>query len=352
MSLNARNDNAYALSQPPLHPPAAVEGINELIGNTPLLRCSHLEALVPGVRLWAKLEQYNPGGSAKDRTAFALIEEAIADGTINPAEPVTLVESSSGNLGMALARQALLRGWTFHCVVDQRTNAATIATMRALGVHIEFVEKPDTATGDWLVARRKRVAELLAAIPGAINLDQYSNQAAFRAHERTMEEIVQQLGAAPDYFFAAMSTTGTLGGCIRHLDSIGATTQTVGVDAEGSVLFGGARATRLLPGYGAGVEPELSRHVRPGTVMRVRDLDAVVGARTLARTEGVIPGASGGAVVAAVLREQFPAGSNVVLLLHDAGANYMDTIYNDAWVAKHLLTDARTLETTMQEVAQ
>ncbi|AZA11862.1 pyridoxal-phosphate dependent enzyme [Corynebacterium gerontici] len=344
MSLNARNDNAHA--------PIALEGVNDLIGNTPLLRCERLEALMPGARLWAKLEHFNPGGSAKDRTAFALVEEAIAQGVIEEDAPVTLVESSSGNLGMALARQAQLRGWTFHCVVDQRTNAATVASMRALGARIEFVEKPDPKTGDWLVARRKRVADLLDAIPGAINLDQYSNQAAFRAHQRTMEEILQQLGGAPDYFFAAMSTTGTIGGCIRQLDALGATTRTIGVDAEGSVLFGGARATRLLPGYGAGVEPELAKHVNPTKVERVRDLDAVIGARILARTEGVIPGASGGAVVAAVLREELPAGCDAVFLLHDAGGNYMDTIYNDAWVAEHLHADAETLEQKIQEALQ
>ncbi len=345
-----------APQSPSIHAPAPLNFFNEAIGATPLLRCSRLErsifdGLAPGVRVWAKLEQYNAGGSAKDRTAYALVEEALDQGVIDPRKPVTLVESSSGNLGMALARQAMLRGWEFRCVVDQRTNAATVASMRALGAKVELVKEPDPDTGDWLAARRKKVAELLEQLPGSINLDQYSNQAAFRAHARTMAEIEAQVGRAPDWLFVAMSTTGTIGGCLRHIEASAAATRAVGVDAEGSVLFGGVRANRLLPGYGAGVVPELSAHVHPFAVSRIVDIDAVVAARVLARTEGLIPGASGGAVLAAAMRyaRQFQQDQDVVLLLHDAGSNYMDTIYNDAWVQEHLHTSPAEVEARIQE---
>ena len=160
-----------------------MSGFLSLTGNTPLLR---LERLCPrrDVEIWVKLEQFNPGGSAKDRTAEGLVERAIATGQVSTGQGETpaLVESSSGNLGMALARQALLRGWQFHCVVDPRVNTATLATIKALGATVHMVEEPDPSTGDWLAARKKKVAQLLEEIPNAVNLDQYSNTAAFDAH--------------------------------------------------------------------------------------------------------------------------------------------------------------------------
>lgn len=351
-------------------PLAPYSGVSALLGNTPLVELPRLAEVVARAaggtgatssptpstapfRLWAKLEQFNPGGSAKDRTAAALVEAAIAQGLIDPTSPVTLVESSSGNLGIALARQALLHGWEFHCVVDPRVNSATIAMMEALGATVDKITSPDPETGDWLAARRARVQELLTDIPHAINLDQYSNRAAFTAHcDGTMTEILRDLGHAPDWLFVAMSTTGTIGGCLRKLADVGATTHSVGVDAFGSVLFGGTRATRLLPGFGAGVIPKLSEEVTPTEIMRIHDLDSVIGARVLARTEGILPGASGGAVVSALLQAA-PAidpGSDVVMVLHDGGANYLDTIYNDTWVEHNLDSSATLIERRVREV--
>lgn len=296
------------------------------------------------VEVFAKLEQFNLGGSAKDRTALALVADAETSGLIGPGS--TLVESSSGNLGMALARQARLRGMKFYCVVDPRVNRSTVAVMKALGATVEVLEHPDPETGDWLTARRSRVAELLTTIPDSHNLNQYSNQAAFSAHaEGTMTEIIDQLGGVPSHLFVAMSTTGTLGGCVHKLQEIGAETVSVGVDAQGSVLFGGCRGERLLPGYGAGVITELSGAFSPTRVDRIADLDAIVGARQLAHREGILAGASGGAVIAAVLAAvpDLPAGSRVALILHDGGQPYLETIYDDAWVTEHFPISAHEL---------
>lgn len=319
-----------------------MSGFLSLTGNTPLLR---LERLCPrrDVEIWVKLEQFNPGGSAKDRTAEGLVERAIATGQVSTGQGETpaLVESSSGNLGMALARQALLRGWQFHCVVDPRVNTATLATIKALGATVHMVEEPDPSTGDWLAARKKKVAQLLEEIPNAVNLDQYSNTAAFDAHANgTMTEIVRDMGV-PDELYVAVSTTGTIGGCMQHLHDIGADTRVVGVDAEGSVLFGGERGERYLPGFGAGVVPPLSEDLHPHRVDRIPDVQSIVGARVLAKKEGILPGASAGAVIAAILLQvpELPAGTRVAAVLHDAGQNYLDTIYNDDWGRETLGVD-------------
>ncbi|AWB83889.1 pyridoxal-phosphate dependent enzyme [Corynebacterium liangguodongii] len=301
------------------------------VGHTPLVEL----AVSPRARAWAKLESFNPSGSAKDRTARAMVRDAYEKGILGPGTIV--VESSSGNLGVALAREALIGGWSFHCVVDTRTNAQTLAHMRALGAILHEVTAPDPETGDWLVARRAAVDELVAEL-GAITLDQYSNRAAITAHsEGTMCEIIDALGHAPDFIVAAVSTTGTIGGCAHFVRSHGLPTTVVAIDAEGSVLFGGTRGSRILPGYGAGVVTELSTHVEPDSVIRVSAGDAVRAARTMARASGFLPGASGGAVAHGVdtLAARHP-GAEIAAIFHDDGRAYLDTVYNDEWVEANL----------------
>ena len=317
-------------------------GILGAIGTTPLVRFDAFGGTLSGgteCRVWGKLESFNPGGSAKDRTAHALVRAAEENGLLK--EGTKVVESSSGNLGVSLAREAAVGGWEFHCVVDPRTNASTLAMISALGGILHSVNEPDPETGDWLVARRKLVAELKTEL-GALNLDQYSNTAAFDAHDRgTMAEIVEKLGRAPDVLVVAVSTTGTIGGCIRYIRAHGYDTSVVAVDAEGSVLFGGSRGPRLLPGYGAGVTPDLSREVHPDRVIRVRAAEAVRAARKWAASTGFVPGASGGAVAHAVEELVGEGGSgDVVAVFHDDGRAYLDTVYNDEWVKENLGSEA------------
>lgn len=322
-------------------------------GNTPLIRLDNMFSDTPQVQVFAKLEQFNMAGSAKDRTAEALVTTALEQGIIGSGS--TLVESSSGNLGIALARQAALHDMHFHCVVDPRVNSASVTIMRTMGATVDMVEHPDPATGDWLTARRTRVAELLEEIPDAVNLDQYSNRAAFRAHaEGTMTEILADMDEPPTHLLVAMSTTGTIGGCRQKIDSDGLDTTVIGVDAVGSILYGGDRGARLLPGYGAGVTPELSRDHRPDDVVRVTDVDAVIGARRLAHSEGYLPGASGGAVIAVAEKlaanlaspqqttSQQPA--RIAIVIHDGGAAYINTIYSDSWVAEKLQVTPEELD--------
>lgn len=304
------------------------------VGGTPLVRLDRLPA-PPGRALWGKLEWFNPAGSAKDRTAQAMLEAALASGQVR--EGSVLVESTSGNFGVALARLAVRHGLALHVVVDPRTNTATVAALRAFGAVVHELDGPDPATGDWLTARIAEARALLAEHPGAVSLDQYSNPAAVRAHaDGTMAEIVRDLGRPPDVVVVATSTTGTIGGCLAHVREHGLPTRVVAVDAEGSVLFGGRRGERLLNGFGAGLVPPLAEGVEPHAVVRVAPLDAARGCRLLARTEGLLVGASAGAVVHALTRAPLPEGETVVGIFHDAGQAYLDTVHDDAWVEAHL----------------
>ena len=239
---------------------------------------------------------------------------------------------------MALARLCAVHGVRFVCVADEHASPLALDVIRALGGTVRMVDGPDPATGELLVARRTLVRELLAQDPSAVTLDQYANPAPLEAHaEGTMREITEALGAV-DEVYVATSTTGTLGGCVRWLRDHGPATRVVAVDPVGSVLFGGEQGPRSLGGFGAGAVPPLAELAQPDAVARVAEVDAVVGARHLARTEGILPGASGGAVIAALLGrlDGLPAGARVAVVLHDFGWAYLHSIYDDAWVQQHL----------------
>ncbi len=323
--------------------PVIADGISAAVGRTPLVR---LDRLFPhsGIEILAKLESVNPGGSTKDRPALAMVRDAIDRGRLAPGG--TVVESSSGNLGVALARVCTAEGVRFVCVVDARTNATTVATIRALGGEIELVTEPDPETGDLLAARFRRVEEILERIPDAVNLYQYGNPANPRAHaEGTMREIAEATDHRLDVLMAAVSTTGTIAGCTAYLREHALDTGTIAVDAEGSVLFGGTAAPRPLPGLGAGVVTDISRTVDPDRVVRVRGIDCVVGARLLARREGILAGASTGGIIHALgtLMPELAPGARVVVIVHDGGVPYLETVYDDAWVEETLGVDADAL---------
>lgn len=312
-------------------------GVLDAIGSTPLVRLERYLAQRPDVELWLKLEQANPGGSAKDRPAAAMVVDAMARGEL--AEGGTVVESSSGNMGVGLAQVCRFLGLRFICVVDHRSSPEKIATMRAFGAEVAVITEPDPAHGDLLSTRIATVARLRDEIPGAWWPNQYENPANPGSHARgTMREIVEFLGREPDLLFVATSTTGTIAGCEQYLLEIGASTEVVAVDAEGSALFGGRRAPRRLPGLGAGEETAISSGVDPDRLIRADDLDCVVGCRRLIGREAIFGGASTGAVMTALtsLADELGEGARVAVIAPDGGSGYLDTVYDDTWVEREL----------------
>lgn len=237
-------DSVGSRTRPP------VDGILGAVGDTPLVALRRFLGH-RRVDLWAKLEQANPGGSAKARPATLMLREAFASGKVG-AE-TTVIESSSGNMGVGLAQVCRYLGLRFVCVADARTDPIKIRAMEALGADVRVVTRPDPATGDLLAARLRLVAHLLETTPNSYWPDQYANSANPRAHELgTMREIDEALEGNVDYLFVAASTTGTLRGCVDYVRAHDRSTRVVVVDALGSVLFGGRRAPRRLPGFGAG----------------------------------------------------------------------------------------------------
>ncbi|MEU7058512.1 2,3-diaminopropionate biosynthesis protein SbnA [Streptomyces sp. NPDC046197] len=306
------------------------------IGSTPLVA---LDRLFPPARfqVYAKCERFNPGGSIKDRAAKSMIEHAIKAGKLVPGVS-TVVESSSGNLGIALAQLCNFYRLDLVCVVDPRTTQQNAAIMRAYGAKVEVVDR-DPDTGEYLPSRIKRVRSLLESVPDAYWPNQYANEYNARAHHHTMREICEALPGGPDYLFLAAGTTGTLRGCAEYIQDNGLDTRVVAVDAVGSVIFGPPEPwerghRRTIPGHGAAVVPPLLRPGLADRVVKVTDFDCVRGCRRLLADESILAGGSSGAVIAALQGAVgwLEAGVTCVAVLPDGGDRYLDTIYSDAWV--------------------
>lgn len=327
----------------------AADGVLDAVGGTPLVR---LRRFLPSdhIAVYAKLEAANPGGSAKDRPAAAMISDALARGALTPG--MRVVESTSGNLGVGLAQACRFHGVPLTCVVDTRANTASIRRMRALGAEVVVVTEPDPETGDLLAARLRMVERMVAADPGVFWPRQYANPSNPRAHfDGTMREIHEALDGRLDAVVVPVGTTGTLVGCGDYLEAIGSPARIIAVDAVGSVLFGGSPGPRLLPGLGAGVVPPLAGRARCDEVLRVSDLDCVVGCRRLAEREAILVGASAGGAAMALLRHaaRLPAGSTCAVVFPDGAAGYLESVFDDRWVERELGCPADELARRVQE---
>ncbi|HEX7317727.1 MAG TPA: 2,3-diaminopropionate biosynthesis protein SbnA [Pyrinomonadaceae bacterium] len=312
----------------------ANEGVLSAIGNTPLVRLSKVFTDLE-FNLYAKLEMLNPGGSIKDRTAVSILEQGMKAGLIN--RDTIIIESSSGNMGVGLAQACSFYGLKFICVVDAKTTAQNTRILRAYGAEIVQINEPDPETGEFLKARIDHVESLLKSIPNSFWPNQYTSVYNPLAHHRTMNEIRAVLGDRLDYLFCATSTFGTLRGCAEYVRKHKLSTKVVAVDAVGSVIFGGQKSKRLIPGHGAAITPPLFKADLADHVVHVTDVDCVVGCRRLARREAILAGGSSGAVVMAVdkMRHVIPRGANCGVILPDRGERYLDTIYANQWVEEH-----------------
>lgn len=309
-------------------------GILSIVGNTPLVK---LEKVFKNAdfQLFAKLEMFNPGGSVKDRPALNMLMNALEKGDILPG--ATIIESSSGNLGIGLAQACTVLGLRFICVVDPKTTQQNINILKAYGAQVELIAEPDPVTGDFLPARIARVKALLAAIPNSFWSNQYANLYNAGAHHQTMHEIVTALNGNLDYLFLATGSCGTLRGCAEYIKSNNLKTKIIAVDAKGSVIFGDKRGKRLIPGHGAARVPELFQPGLESEVIHSTDIECILGCRHLLRTEAILAGGSSGAVISAIdkKRKEIPAGAICAAILCDRGERYLDTVYSETWVMDH-----------------
>jgi cysteine synthase A len=301
-----------------------------------------------GRRLFLKVEGFNFAGSIKLKAAREMVAQAEAAGALGPGS--TLVESSSGNMGVALALIAANRGFRFLCVTDTRCNAVTRRTMESLGAEVHVVTEPHESEG-FLGARIRHVKALLADDAKKVWLNQYLSPGNWMAHYRTTAPAIARQFPDLSVLFVGAGTTGTLMGCARWFRERRPSVRIVAVDSVGSVTFGGPPATRHIPGLGTSVRPALLDESLVDAVVHVPEADTVRTCRELTRHGFSFGGSTGTAVTGALTwldrhhgDTAGRAGEQVtaVTLSPDLGERYMETVYHDDWVTQALGPDSLT----------
>lgn len=300
------------------------QGVDELIGRTPLLALNRL-AKAEGVstHVLAKLEFFNPAGSVKDRIAKAMIEAAEKEGALRPGS--TIIEPTSGNTGIGLASMAAAKGYRMMVVMPDTMSVERRRLIAAYGAELVLTEGAKGMTGAMAKAN-----ELAAQLPGAFIPSQFTNSANPDAHfVTTGPEIWEATGGCVDYFVAGVGTGGTITGVGRFLREKNPAVQVVAVEpADSPILSGGSPGPHKIQGIGAGFVPETLDTSVYDKVMTVTSEAAFEYARKLARTEGVLVGISGGAALWAAFqlaKRSGTSGKNIVLILPDTGDRYLST---------------------------
>lgn len=300
------------------------KNLTELIGRTPLVEVCEIER-EDGLkaRVLVKLESYNPAGSAKDRVALAMIEDAERRGILNPG--ATIIEPTSGNTGIGLAWVAGLRGYKCVLTMPETMSVERRNLLKALGAKLVLTPGKDGMNGAIAKAR-----ELHEQTPGSFIPDQFNNPVNAVAHEHTTAmEIWEDTDGEVDIVVAGVGTGGTLCGTAKRLKSLKKSVKAIAVEPSDSpVLSGGKPGPHKLQGIGAGFVPGNYCADLVDEIITVTSDDAFSAARRLASREGILVGISSGAAFWAaveVARRPENAGKTIVAVLPDTGQRYLST---------------------------
>lgn len=319
--------------------------ILDLVGNTPLVSLQKITSPMLG-QFFAKLEAFNPGHSAKDRTALYIINDAEKRGLLTPGG--VIVETTSGNTGYSIAMIAAIRGYRCILAVTDKSSPDKIDMLRALGaeVHVCPASVPaDDPRSYYEVAKR-----IHRETPNSIYINQYFNPLNTEAHYQwTGREIWEQTAGEITHLVACSGTGGTLSGIAQYLKEKKPSVKIIGVDADGSLIkkyfdTGEVDKGELHPYYIEG----LGKNLIPGALdtsvidefVKVNDTESALMARKISRTTGIFCGYTCGAAWVATQKynqeHPFSKESVVVVVFPDHGSRYMNKIYNDQWLAEKL----------------
>lgn len=300
------------------------KNIEELIGKTPLLELTHLEEIHNlDAKVLAKVEFLNPGGSAKDRVAKKMVEDAEAKGLLKAG--ATIIEPTSGNTGIGLAVMAAARGYRAIIVMPDSMSMERRLLMSAFGAELVLTEGAKGMAG--AIAKAE---ELAKEIPGAFIPGQFDNPANPQAHyETTGPEIYEDTDGKVDIFVAGIGTGGTITGVGRYLREKNPRVQIIGVEpASSPLLTEGRSGSHGLQGIGANFVPSILDTKLYNEIITVTEEAAYAAGREVAQKEGLLVGISAGAAIHAALevaKRPENKGKNIVVLLPDTGDRYLST---------------------------
>lgn len=296
--------------------------LTQLIGHTPLLRVSGFEGQTADLVL--KLEYFNPGGSVKDRIAFAMIDDAERRGILRKG--ATIIEPTSGNTGVGLAWVGRAKGYRVVLTMPETMSQERRNLLKAYGAELVL-----TPGGEGMKGAIAKAEELRSQTEGAVILGQFTNAANPAAHERaTGEEIWRDTDGQVAIFVAGVGTGGTVSGTGKALKRHNPDVRVVAVEpASSAVLSTGVAGKHKIQGIGAGFVPKTYDPQVVDEVMTVTDDEAMEGLRTLAKTQGLLVGLSSGAAFCAALKlAKMPKnkGKMIVALLPDTGERYLSVL--------------------------
>jgi N-(2-amino-2-carboxyethyl)-L-glutamate synthase len=309
-----------------------INSILNKVGNTPMIPINIEES--PNLNVFAKLEFYNPTGSVKDRAACFVINQLLNKGIID--KETILIESSSGNFGVAISAYAKLNGLKFICVIDKTTLPVNEMLIRLQGAEVIKIIEPDEYGGH-LMNRLKKIKEIMSVTENIYWINQYANPLNASAYYNSLgKEICMEIPRQRlDYLFMGVSSGGTITGVSQKVKEEYPESKIIAVDVEGSVIFGGKPHKRFIPGIGSSLRPSILNEAHIDDVVTVNEEETISSCRELLEHHNLYAGGSSGSVYAAVKKyfRENPVDQqvNIMCVFADRGERYITTIFDDKW---------------------